>query len=69
MATYKDVPRKKVTERALVVKGYVHFSSRFMIQINDRGSGCLRTRACELAKVGFDYFTAIDDVQIFRKRK
>jgi hypothetical protein len=25
--------------------------------------------ACELAKVGFDYFTAIDGVQIFRKRK
>ena len=25
--------------------------------------------ACELAKAGFDYFTAIDDVQIFRKRK
>jgi integrase len=25
--------------------------------------------ACELAKVGFDYFTKIDDVQIFRKRK
>lgn len=25
--------------------------------------------ACELAKAGFDYFTAMDDVQIFRKRK
>jgi hypothetical protein len=25
--------------------------------------------ACELAEVGFDYFTAIDGVQIFRKRK
>ena len=25
--------------------------------------------ACELAKVGFDKFTEIDDVQIFRKRK
>ena len=25
--------------------------------------------ACELAEAGFDYFTTIDDVQIFRKRK
>jgi len=25
--------------------------------------------ACKLAEVGFEYFTAIDDVQIFRKRK
>jgi len=25
--------------------------------------------ACELAKVGFDYFTTIDSVQVFRKRK
>ncbi len=25
--------------------------------------------ACELAKVGFDYFTTMNDVQIFRKRK
>jgi len=25
--------------------------------------------ACELAKAGFDYFTTMDDVQIFRKRK
>ncbi len=25
--------------------------------------------ACELAKVGFDYFPSIDGVQIFRKRK
>ncbi len=25
--------------------------------------------ACELAKVGYDYFTTIDDVQIFKKKK
>jgi len=25
--------------------------------------------ACELAKAGFDYFTTIEDAQIFRKRK
>jgi len=25
--------------------------------------------ACELAKAGFDYFTTMDDAQIFRKRK
>lgn len=25
--------------------------------------------ACELAKCGFEYFTAIDGIQIFRKRK
>ena len=25
--------------------------------------------ACELAKAGFDYFTEMDGVQIFRKRK
>ena len=25
--------------------------------------------ACELAKVGFSYFTTIEDVQIFRKPK
>ena len=25
--------------------------------------------ACELAKAGFDYFTEIEGVQIFRKRK
>ena len=25
--------------------------------------------ACELAEAGFDYFTTIEDVQIFRKRK
>jgi len=25
--------------------------------------------ACELAKTGFNYFTAMDGVQIFRKRK
>jgi hypothetical protein len=25
--------------------------------------------ACELAEAGFEYFTTIDDVQVFRKRK
>ncbi len=25
--------------------------------------------ACELAKAGFEYFTEIKDVQVFRKRK
>jgi hypothetical protein len=25
--------------------------------------------ACELAKNGFEHFTTIDDVQVFRKRK
>jgi hypothetical protein len=25
--------------------------------------------ACELAKTGFDYFTTIDGIQVFRKRK
>jgi len=26
-------------------------------------------KACRLAEVGFEYFTTIDDTQIFRKRK